>query len=66
MEVIHQLMQQSLGVGVGISLGTAVGLSVRKRNGKSEGLIGGSIFITSAVCGALAMSAMMLFKWFGG
>ncbi|GAA6207564.1 hypothetical protein NBRC116601_08570 [Cognatishimia sp. WU-CL00825] len=62
---LQQLMQASLGVGVGITVGTAIGLGFRKRSGKTEGLIGGSVFVTAAACGALAMGAMMLFKWIG-
>ena len=30
METIHQLMQQSAGVGAGIALGSAVGFGIRK------------------------------------
>ncbi|MGH1465518.1 MAG: hypothetical protein ACRBBQ_09190 [Cognatishimia sp.] len=63
---LQQLMQASLGVGLGLALGSMIGLSVRKRNGKTEGLIGGSVFVTSAAIGALGMGAMMLFKWIGG
>lgn len=63
---LQQLMQGSLGVGVGTTIGILLGLGFRKRAGKTEGLIAGSVFITSAACGALAMAAMMLFKWIGG
>ena len=66
METIHQLMQQSAGVGAGIALGSAVGFGIRKhRTGSGEGLIGGSIFVTSAVCGMVAMAAMMFLTWLG-
>lgn len=63
---LQQLMQGSLGVGLGVSVGCLLGLSVRKRKGNTEGLIGGSVFVTSAAFGAAAMAAMMLFKWIGG
>ena len=47
METLHQLMQQSVGVGAGMALGSAVGFGIRKhRNGTGEGLIGGSVFVT--------------------
>lgn len=59
METINQLMQQSVGVGAGIALGSTVGFGIRKRSGKSEGLIAGSVFVTSAVCGMVAMGVMM-------
>ena len=66
METINQLMQQSVGVGAGIALGSMVGFGIRKRSGKTEGLIGGSVLVTSAVAGMVAMSVMMLIKYIGG
>jgi hypothetical protein len=66
METIQQLMQQSLGVGVGMTVGSLIGLSVRKRRGKGEGLIGGSVFVTAAAIGAVCMAVMMLITWIGG
>ncbi len=65
METIQQLMQQSAGVGAGIALGSAVGFSLRKRAGKSTGLLADSVFVTSAVCGMVAMAVMMLITYFG-
>lgn len=66
METINHLIQQSVGVGAGIALGSAVGFGIRKhRTGSGEGLIGGSILVTSAVCGMVAMGAMMIFVWLG-
>ncbi len=66
MSELQQLMQGSLGVGLGTSIGVLIGMSMRKRRGETGGLIAGSVFVTSAAAGALAMSAMMLFKWIGG
>lgn len=66
METINQLMQQSVGVGAGIAFGSMVGFGLRKRAGKTEGLIGGSVLVTSAFAGMVAMSVMMLIKYFGG
>lgn len=67
METIQLLMQKSAGVGAGIAIGTAVGLMVRRhRKGNDEGLIGGSIFVTSAIFGMVAMGVMMLITYFGG
>ncbi|WP_372885021.1 hypothetical protein [Shimia sp.] len=66
METINQLMQQSVGVGAGIALGSAVGFAIRKkRTGSGQGLVAGSVFVTSAICGLVAMSAMMLLIWLG-
>ncbi len=67
METINTLMQQSAGVGAGIAFGSAVGFGLRKkRTGSSEGLISGSVFITSAVCGIVAMAVMMAITYVGG
>ncbi len=67
MEVIQALIQQSAGVGVGIAFGSAVGFGLRKKRlGNSEGLISGSVFVTSAVCGSVAMAVMMAITYVGG
>ncbi len=67
METIHTLMQQSAGVGAGIALGSAVGFGLRKKRlGRTDGLIAGSVFVTSAVCGFIAMAAMMAITYVGG
>lgn len=64
METLHALMQQSAGVGAGIALGSAVGFGVRKKRlGSTDGLIAGSVFVTSAVCGIVAMGVMMLITY---
>ncbi|GAA6178719.1 MULTISPECIES: hypothetical protein [unclassified Shimia] len=67
METIHALMQQSAGVGAGIALGSAVGFGIRKsRTGSSDGLLAGSVFVTSAICGIAAMSVMMVMTYVFG
>lgn len=66
METINQLMQQSVGVGAGIALGSLIGLGIRKKRGKGEGLIGGSVIVTSAVFGMVAMAMMMLMTYLWG
>ncbi|SMP31924.1 hypothetical protein [Shimia sagamensis] len=67
METIQALIQQSAGVGAGIAFGSAVGFGLRKmRLGNSDGLISGSVFVTSAVCGLVAMAAMMAISYVGG
>lgn len=64
METLHTLMQQSAGVGAGIALGSAVGFGLRKKRlGSTDGLIAGSVFVTSAVCGIVAMGVMMLITY---
>jgi hypothetical protein len=66
MDTIHQLMQQSLGVGVGITAGSLIGLGIRKKRGNSEGLIAGSVLVTAAIIGAVCMGVMMLITYIGG
>ena len=64
METLHALMQQSAGVGAGIALGSAAGFGLRKKRlGSTDGLIAGSVFVTSAVCGIVAMGVMMLITY---
>lgn len=65
-ETINQLMQQSVGVGAGIAIGSLIGLGVRKKRGKTEGLVGGSVIVTSAVFGMVAMGVMMLMTYIWG
>ena len=66
METIQALMQQSLGVGVGMTIGSLIGLGIRKTRGNTEGLIGGSVIITAGVIGFVCMAVMMLITWIGG
>ena len=66
METIQALMQQSAGVGAGIAFGSAVGFGLRKKRlGSSDGLIAGSVFVTSAICGIVAMTVMMAITYVG-
>jgi preprotein translocase subunit SecG len=67
METLQILMQKSAGAGAGVAIGTAIGLLVRRhRTGNSNGLINGSIFVTSAVFGSVALGVMMLITYVGG
>lgn len=66
LETINQLMQQSVGVGAGIALGSLVGLGIRKKRGNGDGLVGGSVIVTSALFGMVAMAVMMLMKYLWG
>ena len=66
METIQALMQQSLGVGVGMMVGSLIGLGIRKQRGNTEGLIGSSVIVTSGVIGFVCLAVMMLITWIGG
>ncbi|MCA0848119.1 hypothetical protein [Salipiger thiooxidans] len=57
--MLQQLALQSSGAGIGVFLGLLIGLSLRKRNGKTEGLLGGSILLTASAAGGLALVVMM-------
>ncbi len=65
-ETLNHLMQQSVGAGAGIALGSLVGLGIRKKRGKTDGLVGGSVIVTAAVFGMAAMAVMMLMKYLWG
>ncbi len=60
------LAVQSAGAGIGVFVGCLIGLSIRKRGGKSEGLIGGSVVLTSTVAGVLGLISMMVFTYLSG
>ena len=62
--MIQQLAIQSLGTGIGVFLGVLIGLGIRKRKGKTEGLLGGSVLLTASAAGGLAMLVMMTMKYF--
>ncbi len=60
------LALQSAGAGIGVFIGCLIGLGIRKRGGKTEGLIGGSVVLTSAVAGLLGLGSMMVFTYLSG
>ncbi|MCR8546966.1 hypothetical protein M4578_03930 [Salipiger sp. P9] len=61
--MIQQLAIQSLGAGVGVFIGVLIGLSIRKRKGRTDGLLGGSVFVTASAAAGLAMIVMMAMKY---
>lgn len=56
------LLMQSAGAGIGVFAGTLIGLSIRKRNGKTAGLLAGSVLLTAVAAGLLALAVMMTVK----
>ena len=61
--MIQQLAIDSLGAGIGVFLGVLIGLGIRRRKGKTEGLLGGSVLLTASAAAGLAMLVMMMLKY---
>lgn len=57
------LVQQSAGAAIGIFIGCLIGLSLRKRSGKTTGLLGGSVFVTASAAGGAALMVMMVVNY---
>lgn len=57
--MIGDLVAQSAGVGIGIFLGTLIGLFARKRSGKTDGMLNGSVFLTASAAGGATLLMMM-------
>ncbi|KMK67630.1 hypothetical protein [Puniceibacterium sp. IMCC21224] len=64
--MLMYLLVKSAGVGVGVFVGTLIGMSIRRRSGKTEGLLNGSVFLTALAAGGLALLAMMVFTYVRG
>ncbi len=56
------LAMASAGVGVGTFIGALIGLGMRQRKGNSEGLIAGSVLLTSLAVAVGAMGLVMIMK----
>ena len=48
----------------GVFIGVLLGMTLRKRKGKTEGLLGGSILLTASAAAGLALIVMMAFTYF--
>lgn len=58
--MIAELVQSSAGAAIGVFLGCLIGLGLRKRSGKTEGLLNGSVLLTASAAGGAALVVMML------
>ena len=52
------LVLQSSAPAVGVFIGVLVGLYARKRSGKTEGLLKGSVILTAEAAGLLSLAVM--------
>lgn len=59
-------MQGSLGAGAGVFLGALIGLSIRARNGKTNGLFRGSVFATAILASGAAFGVSVLIRLITG
>lgn len=65
MNLLSFLFMESAGVGLGIFIGVLIGFGMRKRRGKSDSLVAGSVVLTALAAGALAQVVMMLITYLG-
>jgi len=65
-QLLYVLAVKSAGVAIGTGIGVAIGLGLRKREGKTEWLLGGSVALTAVVAGLLALLLSMVIRYFTG
>ena len=53
------LVLQSSAPAIGVFAGVLIGLYMRKRSGKTEGLLKGSVVLTAAAAGLMSLAVMM-------
>ena len=64
--MIGELVRASAGAGIGVFVGVLIGLSMRKRAGKTDGLLGNSVLLTASAAGGAALLVMMLVTYLSG
>jgi|GEM_PF-676248 len=64
--MIATLALQSIGIPAGTFLGILIGLGMRRRSGKTDGLIGGSLLLTALVAAAVAWVIAIIVNYFIG
>ncbi|MEP6067125.1 MAG: hypothetical protein ABJ246_14900 [Paracoccaceae bacterium] len=64
--MIAELVQASAGAGIGVFLGSLIGLGMRKRAGKTDGLLSNSVLLTASAAGGAALLVMMLITYLTG
>lgn len=63
--ILAAAVVKSAGIGMGTALGCLVGLGLRKYNGKTQGLLAGSVVLTAMVAGLLALGVSVLLRLSG-
>lgn len=58
-EALNALAVQSAAPALGVFIGALIGLSLRRRSGKTGGLLAGSVFLSASAAGGLALLVMM-------
>ncbi|TNF63342.1 MAG: hypothetical protein EP307_05245 [Rhodobacteraceae bacterium] len=53
------LVLSSSAPAIGVFVGVLVGLFMRKRSGRTEGLLKGSVVLTAAAAGLMSLAVMM-------
>ncbi|MCE8008242.1 hypothetical protein [Aestuariivita sp.] len=61
---MQQLVLQSLAPALGVFIGALIGFSVRRRRGKTGGLIEQSVFLTASAAGGAALLVAMGYNYF--
>ncbi|MCE0504629.1 MULTISPECIES: hypothetical protein [unclassified Roseivivax] len=62
-ELLAYLLLKSAGAGIGAAIGAFIGLMIRARRGNRQGLIMGSITLTSMVAGLAALLFLMIINY---
>ncbi|MEQ3710719.1 MAG: hypothetical protein ABNH38_03635 [Tateyamaria sp.] len=64
--MIATLALQSIGIPAGTFIGVLLGLGMRRRSGKTDGLLGGSLLLTAAVAALIAWVVAIAVNYFIG
>lgn len=64
--MIATLALQSIGIPAGTFIGILLGLGMRRRSGKTDGLIGGSLLLTALVAAIVAWVIAIAVNYFIG
>ncbi|WP_254449072.1 hypothetical protein [Thalassococcus sp. S3] len=63
---MQQLVLQSMAPALGVFIGALIGFSLRRRRGKTEGLMQDSVFLTASAAGGAALLVAMAYNYLFG